>query len=263
MKNINGILLLLIIFYSCENLNEPVGIQYGISISSLLEANRNIQEIQLFQALNLDDTIDYKYYGRHFIKGAQIKISENNNVYSNFALFEKNEMYNGKSFFYGNDSEFKIMPGNQYNLEIVADEIRITGVTTVPGDFQILEPSKNKMKIEDIINMELSWTKSDSAYLYSWDYRIAYQSQSDSSIYHGFKVIPLPSGNYTENERATFEYYYSIYMEIDSLLISITAYDKNAYNHFIKEDNNAGVTNAYGVFGSSVTKTAVIVIDKE
>ena len=250
-----------VIVYSCESLNEPLKTEYSMSISAILEVNKDTQEVQIYRSLNYEDNIDYYDYGQYFVKGAEVKIVESENVFSDFGLYPKKESYHGYSFFYGNNSSLEILPGKKYELEVLAEGILMNGATTVPGDFEINIPGS--IKNEEIAGMEVTWTKSDSAKFYMYKFQLAYQSPWDTSNYHNFDPVFLNTGYITYERKAIIGNVNYEQLEIDSVLICIKAFDKNIYKHLVKGEKNVGVTNAYGVFGSSVTKTAVIVIDKE
>ena len=210
-----SLVFLMVIIYSCENLNEPVGVEYPLSISSILEVNRSRQEIQLYKALNYEEYIDYYDYGQYFIKGAEINIIENNNVFSDFSLYEKRESYHGNSFFYGNNTKLAIVPGRQYELNVNVNGSEMKGITNVPGDFTINIPTG--IRSEDIIDLEVTWTKSESAMFYLYFWRQAYQPDRDSADYHGFDYNQTNYGYLTYEEKAVRENFNPSVLDIDSV----------------------------------------------
>jgi hypothetical protein len=60
-----------------------------------------------------------------------------------------------------------VQPGQRYRLEITfGDGRRMTGSTTVPGDFRIVQPSDSVCSLEPATAIELQWTQSVGASVY-------------------------------------------------------------------------------------------------
>jgi hypothetical protein len=66
------------------------------------------------------------------------------------------------------EASLPILPGETYHLTItLADGRRMTGVTTVPNDFQLLRPNTQLCTVPEMTTLELSWTRSPGAWVYA------------------------------------------------------------------------------------------------
>ncbi len=266
------VVAVILLICSCENLNEPGSSKYSYSVDFYMDTVNKTQKIHLYRTLALSENYDLYHLENYFIENAQLELACDGMDYNDFGLFEdpdSTHVYNYYDhyqwLYYKNNSELKILPGKEYILTIKTDDQLINGLTKVPGDFDLLIPARDTMKAEEIDGLEISWTASQDAYIYTHGKFLARQRHYSSGYTYFPDTFPL-GGAYTNENHAVIDFNSSTILfvsEVDSVLIFVTAFDKNAYNHSFNGHESAGVTNAYGVFGSSVTKTAVIVIDKD
>ncbi len=265
-----GIILLLSLT-SCENLNEPAGQQAEYSVVFCLEANSEIHKLYVYNNTPLDEMIDGANINNYFVNGARIGLSSNNVVFNNFVYHDELDSiyiyYNTdyyQTVYYKNNERLKIIPGMEYELNIKISDEEITGNTIVPGDFELNLPARDTMKSEELNGIEIEWTESTNASVYVYGHRSAQPAPEWTGRDYLYFPEEIPrGGDYTHERKVKFEFYGDPFLRSDSVLIYVSAFDKNIFNHMLKGVSGSGLTNAYGVFGSSVTKTAVIVIDKD
>ena len=266
----------LLILWSCEDLNEPVDLHSEYSIVACFDPADNLHRVYAYHNAPLSEYVDGVIIDDYFVNEADITLKWGNEVFNDF-LFHKDSTtttyyysygeYNQKTY-YGNNSELEIIPGMEYELTIKINDSEFTGNMSVPGNFELSLPARDTMKAEEINELEFEWTESINSSVYVYGYRTARPAPEYYAEYSGIDYFNFPEGipregDYTYERKVKFDFYGNPFTVADSVLIFVSAFDKNTSDHILKGRSSAGLTNALGVFGSSVTKTAVIVIEKE
>jgi hypothetical protein len=247
------LLISLIIFGSCDYLNSPSEIQYDNTVLFNLSVNEEKQEIYIYHTINqsIEDTLSGHIRLKDiFVHNAEITIYSISDIYGNFIIEEAPVKYNySKGFFYSNNHEINLTPNTQYSLEIKLENDLISGETTTPGSFDILEPKHNSTITLNSSDRELLiwWTVSNYAMGYLCEiiheHTVTYPDSSLKSF----------TNNYNFYSRDTLLNFSGL--RLGTYTIDVYAIDENYYNHLKEDLNSSGLKGAYGYFGSSIKKS--------
>lgn len=238
---------------SCSDLNAPSP-TFEQSVVCNLTAYVTTQRIHLFRITSVDDpgpsfpffspsTNDARFVP-YAIENATVFVEDET---QQRVLFD----FSSDSLFgaivgrpYKNRDAFSVQPGGRYVLSAATPFGTITGSTTVPGDFSILSPSNNQVFSRGA-TVRIVWTKSSHAF----GYHVKATDEDSRS--------PITTSTLVNDTT------YSIRFDPDfrisgAITIQVFAYDKNYDDHRSKVVPRAGITNAYGCFGSSLLQTVRI-----
>ena len=229
------LLFIFLLFNKCNDISTVEEINDEIAINLILKADSEKQTALLTYIQKVDEeSINYQFINNvtlidsadFFINDIKLQniltdsIKNNRECYSNLPRIDK-------CFNYFSENT-KLVNNGINTLQIKIDNKIITGETIMPGDFTI--------SLED---KKLSWTSSSNASLY----RISVWAQNEQF------VQPF--------EQATFDTVITLNIKDfkpDAYRIMVEAIDENFFNFIMKENFQAGLQNAYGVFGSVRTK---------
>lgn len=267
IRKILSLLFISLIFVSCENLNEPGELKYHNSLLFNLFVNKNEQQIYIYNTLKPDDfgktqLFSGSYFAEHIVERAKIKIYSDNQLYSNFEIKEiVLDDIGMTNKYYTNLNKMKLSPNTIYNLEIESNNEIIKGRTLTPGDFNILNYNSRNFIVSDSqqqINIE--WDKSNNSKFYKVNLYTAYTSSRINNndtivIKIGFDYIREFKIIY--DEKRTYDFQFD--PVFDSVKVEVVAFDENYYDHITTDEENTGIENAYGYFGSAVIKEVIFI----
>lgn len=248
------IALTMILTLGCDSPNLPNRIEYKHNVLINLTVNESNQEFYIYNTFEYSDRSIEGYYIEIrdlFVNNASISINTNDFSFNNFVIREAPTKLNyySKGFYYTNAQELLLFPNREYFLEIVIDNKIISGKTTTPGDFAILEPKDNTIIQHTSINGDfiVKWSQSKSAYGYI------------CKIFQEGELI-FPDSTYNSYSKDYTKYSKDTLLVLQNLKpgtteINIFAFDENYYNHTFGEVLSVGIEGAYGYFGSSVKKS--------
>lgn len=128
--------LALILFSSCENLNDIGSLDTKYSVFVNLTVNQNKQEFYFYRTLPIDSAINNYPFGSNdefFVFDPYILFTdETGNVFDNFILNKKPEGYINRNYI-TNLTEFNVQPNTEYKTYIQIDNVSIeSSVKSLP-----------------------------------------------------------------------------------------------------------------------------------
>ncbi|MGE5681152.1 MAG: DUF4249 family protein [Bacillota bacterium] len=246
------IFILCLYLSACENPADNPGILKKFSVLALLKSGSPEQKITVYRTSTLSEK-DYNT-NAFFVSDAKVFISDSMDYNVRYAFRSKD--YNK---YYTNLQKYSFLPGRKYYLEVQAGDCIIKGTTIFPGDFSIEYPKDKDtvlIKENDRFNLPVKWNKSQGAFGY------IVEVNTIQKIDDGENVIESPwpttfitrdnSINWSFYRPADNQYYKFLTTQIT---VSVTAFDKNYYDHHYEMYTSAGLKGAYGYFASGITKT--------
>lgn len=240
----------MILFTACENLNDPGEAKYKHSLLCNLKVGISNQKIFIYDILSLEEYAygTLKNFDKYFNPNAQVEIESNGTVYSDFYVTADSENVR----YYTSDS-LNVFPGQEYKVKIIFEGETITGVTQVPAEFDILHPFENQI---------ISYTNNSFNVTYRWEksqFCSGYQIQVTYPFL--FNGNPNPEYYFHSDQTVDTQYVFTnILRPIDTVNTIISAFDKNYYEHVYIGNESAGLTHAYGYFGSSFQKQVRFIV---
>ena len=238
---------LLILITGCNKVTtEPTGID-DYSVLAYITSDSAKQKIFVYRAvpLNSNDSSDY------FYDKAEVSVTGNSTL-------EKYSYYNDNyydEYYVDSTSHFK--PGETYYLNIKTGAETVTGETTLPGDFEITSLKNYQVIIVDkTIKLDLKWTKSNNAYAYIINFNLPI------TYYYGGSTFYIKDAFITNDTTFNFsdDAFISAIDTSQYSIVSVTAVDKNFYQHHFEEYNSCGLNKGYGYFGSGTVKKVYLKI---
>jgi hypothetical protein len=251
--SLGALMIFIGIELSCSNPSnkEPT---FSATVLSVLNTGATRQTVILFRPFESPRS------NTGFLDTDPFHISRANIAINDFRLQEQDarvSRFESPRFFYELDSIVAIKPDSTYRLSIIFEGSTISGETTVPGAFQITSPSQMQtISLQQSQGLlSVNWSESKHAKRYGveiigpklW---IRGSSQNDSSLFEPRQKIDAGSATSTQI-RLNFT--------IGRRVVIVTAYDKNYDRHVFQGFLTAGISNAYGVFGSATVADSVMV----
>ncbi len=237
---------LFVITVGCKKITtEPTGID-DYSVLAYITSDSAKQKVFVYRAvpLNSNDSSDY------FYDKADVSVTGNSTL-------EKYSYYNDNFYAeYYVDSTSHFKPGEKYYLNIKTGTETITGETTLPGDFEITSlKNYQEILVDKSVILDLKWTKSDNAYAYiiNFNFPLTYYYGAPTSYIKYAFITNDTTFNYNND---------AFYPDLDTTQytrVSVTAVDKNFYQHHFEEYNSCGLNKGYGYFGSGTVKKVYLV----
>lgn len=226
MKIVLSILAFLM-FTSCNtSISSSDSITAQLSVSLILDSSQQRQKafITFINSPNenIPVFVDSAYL---FIEGIRFELIPSDSMYSNFYCRHRSIGIK-KCYNYFSDS-LSLIGDKVYNLILNYKDIHIKGTTLFPGDFSFGTSGK-----------KIFWTESKNAISYRITVTRLFGEQWEWNAVTSKLNIVI-------NDKGFIEGPYNIRIE---------AIDKNFYNFYKKIDLQAGLLNAYGVFGSVMVK---------
>ncbi len=238
----------LILSTGCKKLTtEPTEFD-NYSVLAYITSDFAKQKVYVYRTvpLNSKDSSDYIY------DKAEVSVT-GNSTSEKFTYYDDN-FYD--KYYIDSTSNFK--PGEKYYLNIKTETETITGETTLPGDFEI-NSHKNYQEItaDKTIKLDMKWTKSNDSYAYILNLRFPITSPSPEASYYfiNYSYITYDTTFYYNNSA-----FLTLLDTSQSIIVSVTAVDKNFYQHHFEQYNSTGINKGYGYFGSGTVKTVKLKI---
>jgi hypothetical protein len=244
------IVLFVIVFTACENLNDPGEPKYKHSIFFKLNSGMNKQRLYIYNVVPLSEySFGYlKEYDKYFDPDAQISIESDGIEVEDFYVESDSQ-----NIRYYTSDNLNVLPGKEYHLSIRVGNEMISGTTKVSEAFNIISPAENQIihYTNNELKVNYKWSKSINSYGYQIQINYAY-------IIGG--IIYEYNFPFSENVLDTLYVYKTYLKPVDTVYSMISAYDKNYFEHIYGGKENAGIQGAYGYFGSSVNKKVSYVV---
>jgi hypothetical protein len=259
--------LALILFTTCENLNDIGSLDTEYSVFINLTVNRDKQELFFYNTLAIDSAINGYPFGSNdefFVDNPYLSFTdEEGNTFDNFAL-EQRPVGSMNRKYITNMSPFQVLPETEYKVFIQMDNVNIESrVKSLPKFDELnIELGPDETDGETIsIPMTLSWDNITHSKYYIMERKYYHTIQiTDSTFYSGSSNrIDFTLAD-QENYLRTFSLTSVIESQyvLDSLYIKLTAYDNNLYKHFYEKNDQVNISNAFGYIGSSSVVDTVI-----
>lgn len=246
--------LALILFTTCENLNDIGSLDTKYSVFINLTVHQNKQEFYCYRTLPIEIAINGYPFGSNddfFVDNSYISFTdENENIFDNFIMEMRPDGYINRKYI-TNNSEFYVIPEIEYTLQLQIDDVVIKStVKTLPKiDIYKLEFGEEKNEGGLIITpIVFSWENIDNAMYYIVEriHYYTYQFNDSTSLSSSNNIF-----DYFHADQKDYEITYNTSSESDSLKITLTAFDINLFQHFLQKNDQVNLTNAYGYIGSS------------
>ena len=258
MRYIKYILLLSIIFFSCDEINNVSDFSNDFTFICVLKNDQIVQRAYLYKSIGIKDFLSPN---SAFIPNAEITLSDGT-LSSQLQVSAPEYMYSDDSVFYGN-----ILPNKKYDIQVKVNNEIVTGSTTAPGEFSInlsqndtIYPYRDTDRYPSFYDRyhsyQFSWTESANSFQYLVFAVLTYRSNDGnerefytSTIYTTDTVATIDFPSHTSfNGKEHYNYL------IRFIVVSI---DKNYYDHLLLSRDRAGLSSQYGVFGSSIIESCV------
>jgi len=271
MKNLITFIITILFLSACENLNEPLSQEFKVSVNCILNPEKKEQNLFLYRTTNISEQINHLDYSQYFIKGASVNLYSDDLIKSKF--LESTELVLDPKYDpsypvylpYSYKGTTKLIAGEKYNIKIKISDLSISGETIVPGDFKLNILSRDTMKLENLQNLKLEWSESKGAGGYLQGIYIASTSDVNPELNRCFPDTLEVAGVFTKNREKNLDLSLQddpVWGSVDSVLVYVTAVDSNYVDCKFNGYTNAGLNNSYGLFASSLTKKAVIIVNK-
>ncbi len=252
-------------FGSCNDLTDPVQ-RLEISTECILIANQAAHKIYVYRSTDTDDHrfTRYDYYAPYSIDSAIVRLSTPLGIKLLPLVVDtiSPSMHWVDKYF-----SLGLNPGIQYNgvysVFIETPYGTITGNTRVPGDFTLHQhmTGTSVQFIDNEAAIPVHWSKSDNAYIYqvtitlfTWETRIVPGMETFTYRRDEVRSFSTTDTLFTDHVYSRLRY--------DSVIVAVTAFDKNFYDHKFLGNDRAGVTGGYGVIGSGVNHSFMLPIRK-
>lgn len=251
------LLFLFFILYGCEELNDIGEIDIHQSVFIDLSVNREQQEYYIYETLSINEPLGGYPFGSNdnsFVDDADITlIDENGNSFRQFSLALRDSFYVTRKYI-TNTTPINIKENSKYKVVIKnGDEIISGEVNTLKKitGFSASLPDANDEELNGIA----VWDDVEDAKYYMLQ---ATFFLSDSLI--GLKYISFLTKILTKQDRYSQEFHQMNAKYWDSLRVRIIACDENIYKHFIEENDQVNISNAYGYIGSSSIADTMLIL---
>ncbi len=266
------IIFVVIIFQSCENLNDPGNIELNNSALLNLRTGNCQQQLFVYNSLPLsyqfNDPPPFTNTDEAFAENAKITISENDNNYDNFQIAYVDS--NNRKRCYTNSEELIIDPYKEYSIKVESNGQIITGKIITIGDFEILNINQVESEDSNRFNFNVSWTKCPGARFYEVKTTYFYIDSVIISFKDGQPIWDLANLIRTNLQyvdpdtivKSNNEYSLKtiISNNSDSMIVEVGAYDNHTYNYLFEKIKKVNIENAYGYLGSSTIKSKKLIL---
>lgn len=227
------------VLQSCENPSENLNEHFNLSLAGILTTDAVMNELFVYKTEMFSNPVDTNL----FIRDATVNVTDENN--NNYAFAYYNEFYLETYM----NRTLRCQPGKKYVVNVKTEFGEITGTTEFPGDFEILNyrDGDSVSWVNNEINIELEWTKSENAYGYIITSRLEYKGWRGYIFSHSRTQFALQNKCKIKYEHRDDEYL--------GLKITISAYDRNYHLHHFDQYDAAGVEGGYGYLGSATVKS--------
>lgn len=237
-----------LILIGCENTTEPV-FKKEISVKAIISSYWSHQKIYVYYSTEniKKDTNPIE----KFVKDATVTIKGGNQtVYLQYV-----EDNYGSPMYVDIPEKIIIIPGEFYTLTINTDIGEVVGVTQIPDEIKIIEPSNGQL-FQDRTPLRVKWDKGST----SPPYAISILEPPIKTS--AFKLVRHEKSfysyeNYIDIDSSIVQYnldypFYFEYLENDRrYTIYVIAVDDNYKTYYLNAGKSCGITGGYGVFGSA------------
>ena len=249
---------ILLIFNSCENLNDPGEREYQNSVFFNLRAGDVNQEIYVYNSYPIEHPVEtamFFGYNQFLVGEANITIKKNNFLFSEFKLVTTDPPYNKK--FYTNSEELFVYPDSVYSVTVEANGQTVSGSVKTIGNFEILGIEDLAFTDTNYNRISVSWEKCRGAAFYQLEARSFFKNESRFNPEIENIYVPEFYTFFPEDadDNGKFLKKLSIRNKADSIHIFVGAFDENTYKFFIEGIDKVNIDNSYGYIGSSTIKT--------
>lgn len=253
-------LFLILISYGCEELNDIGEIDIRQSVFIDLSVNREQQEYYIYETLSINDPLGGYPFGSNdnfFVDDAVITlIDENGNSFSQFSLaFRDSSSVTYK--YITNMVPLDIQEDSKYKVIIKSGDETISGEVNTLKKITGFSASLLETNVEELNGIAV-WDDIEEAKYYILKTTYFFSGHP----LDGSGMVPIYTEILTKQDEYKQEFHNFNNQYWDSLRVRVIACDENIYKHFIEENDQVNITNAYGYLASTSIADTVFVLKK-
>ncbi len=227
----------------CEsNISESKPFSREISMYSLLMTHQTQQRVYVYYTT--DRIFENINATELFVQNANVTLRSNNGE-----VAFQNQQEGRNPVFMNTPNTLPILSEKTYQLTVESDAGVIRGSTTVPGAFQIIQPTPNQTITPDSLPLRWIAGKNAAGYIIN-----IIQPEVQLPITPDSVLVYRPIRTFS-----TVETHYTVskyfVMEPGEYTLQILAYDENFRKHEIEGYDASGITGGYGMFASAAVDT--------
>ncbi len=267
LRILSGYASCCLLLNACTDLTESPA-RMETSVNCVLVANRGAQKIFIYSTTDRNTYIyPENNYALLAIAGAVVDLTTADGKHRlQYVVDTVGVTSSNGNRYYSAAGKVRIVTDAEYGLSVETSFGTITGSTRVPGEFTIGFPvDKSRIAFSgNQATLPIHWTRSTNAFVYQI---VATMVSWETRTFNGMDPFTL-----RREEVRTFSTVDTAFSAIlslrsqsnlpDTVIVEVTAFDKNFYSHKFLGNERAGVTGGYGVIGSGVAKSITLTVQK-